>query len=167
MGMGAMIQKYAPDSPAAKRMQPFDPFADVERAQDLASEGVNAIGEQLRPQLMKDIGDTLGGLNSIGALRSGGTTVAMRDLTQTYADRIGTAAQAATLGAVNTGMQAGGMRLQDRQIRNQEDEARRAREAALWRSIGTVLGAGVGFAVGGPAGAAAGASAGSAIGGGA
>lgn len=161
MGMGAMIQKHAPDSPAARRMQPFDPFEDVERAQDLSREGVEAIGEQLRPELMRDIGDAIGGLNSIGALRSGGTTVALRDLTQTYADRIGTAASAATLGAINTGMGASGMRLQDRQIRNQENEARRAREAALWRSIGTVLGAGVGFAVGGPAGAAVGAGAGS------
>ena len=145
----------------------YDPFKDVQRAQDLTREGVKAFGEQLRPDLLKDIGNTLGGLNSIGALRSGGTKVALDDVSRSYTDRIGQFASAATAGAVNSGLAAGGLRLDNRGQDFQEAEAKRARKASLLKSIGSVLGAGVGFALGGPPGAALGGSvAGSMAGGG-
>ncbi len=136
----------------------FDPLADVERTQDLTREGVKASGELLRPEILGAIGDTIGGLNSIGALRSGGTKVALDDLSRNFTDRIGLIASRATLGAVGHGLQAGGLRLEDRRQNFQEEEARRRRKSGLLSAIGSVVGAGVGFAIGGPPGAAAGAA---------
>ena len=127
-----------------------DPYRDVYTAQNLAREGVQAFGEQLRPELLREIGATLGGLNEIGALRSGGTQVALRDLTQTYADRIGAAARGATLDAMGLGLSAGQLRLDQRRQQFAEEEAERQRRGALRRAVGSVLGAGVGF-VAGPA----------------
>ena len=138
---------------AKARDQQFDPLADVGRAQDLTREGVIASGELLRPELLGRIGDTLGGLNSIGALRSGGTTVALSDLNREFTDRFGLIASRATLGAIDSGISAGGLRLEDRRLRFQQDESRRRRRSALLGSIGSIVGAGIGFAVGGPAGA--------------
>ena len=143
-----------------------DPFRDVERAQDLTREGVIAQGELLRPELLGRIGDTLGGLNSIGALRSGGTKVALDDVSRDFTDRIGNIASASTLGAIGQGLQAGNLRLGNRQQQFQEDEARNRRRSALLGAIGKVVGAGIGFATTGPAGAVAGASAGGKIAGG-
>ena len=135
----------------------FDPFRDVERAQDLTREGVIAKGELLRPEILGRIGDTLGGLNAIGALRSGGTRVALGEISREFTDRFGNIASAATLGAVGQGLQAGQLRLGNRAQDFREDEARRRRRASLLGAIGKVVGAGVGFATGGPPGAVAGA----------
>ena len=144
----------------------FDPLRDVERAQDFTREGVIASGELLRPEILSRIGDTLGGLNEIGALRSGGTTVALQDINREFTDRIGNIASRATLGALDSGLRAGGLRLGSRQIDFQEAEGKRRRKAALLGAIGSVVGAGLGFAVGGPPGAVAGATAGRKVGGG-
>ena len=142
----------------------FDPFADVEEAQGRVREGVLANAELLRPELLGRIGDTLGGLNSIGALRSGGTKVALDDIGRDFTDRIGSIASSATLSAVDAGLEGGRLRLGDRRQRFEETEARRLRRAALLGAIGNVVGAGIGFAAGGPPGAAVGAGAGSALG---
>ena len=136
---------------------PFDPLADVSRTQDLTREGVIASGELLRPEILGRIGDTLGGLNSIGALRSGGTRVALGELNRELTDRFGLIASRATLGAIDSGIGAGGLRLEDRRLRFQQDEARRRRRSSLLGSIGNIVGAGIGFAVGGVPGAVAGA----------
>lgn len=128
-----------------------DPYRDVERAQELTREGVIAQGELLRPQLLNDIGDTLGGMNSIGALRSGGTTVALGEISRKYTDRFAQFASAATLGAIDIGVRA-------TENRNRQREARKQRKASLLSAIGGVIGAGVGFAIGGPPGAVAGAN---------
>lgn len=141
----------------------YDPFADVKRAQDSAREGVTAFGEQLRPALLKDIGNTLGGLNSIGALRSGAVTTELGDLSREYTDRIGNFASQATLGATSQGFQAQHLRQGERDLDFREAEARRARKGALLKSIGSVLGAGIGFIAAGPPGAAAGASIGGSV----
>ena len=134
----------------------FDPLRDVQRAQDFTREGVIASGELLRPELLKQIGDTLGGLNSIGALRSGGTKVALEDISRDFTDRFGNIASRATLGALNAGIGAGGLRLGNRGLDFQEEEAKRRRKSSLLGAIGSVVGAGIGFAVGGPPGAAVG-----------
>ena len=144
----------------AQRQTGFDPLRDVKRTQELTREGVIASGELLRPELLARIGDTLGGLNSIGALRSGGTEVALKDVSREFTDRIGNIATAATTGAVGAGIAAGGLRQQEADRRFREDEARRKRKAALLGSIGKIVGAGVGFAIAGPPGAVAGAKAG-------
>lgn len=146
------------------RRRDFDPLRDVGRAQEATREGIIASGELLRPELLSRIGETLGGLNQIGALRSGGTEVALQDISREFTDRFGNIATAATTGAVGAGLQAGGLRLQDEERRFREREARKKRKAGLLSAIGNVVGAGVGFAIAGPPGAAAGAQAGGVIG---
>lgn len=146
------------------RRREFDPLRDVGRAQEATREGVLASGELLRPELLNRIGETLGGLNQIGALRSGGTEVALQDISREFTDRFGNIATAATTGAVGAGLQASGLRLQDEERRSREKEARLKRRSGLLSAIGSVVGAGVGFAVAGPPGAAAGAQAGGAVG---
>ena len=144
----------------------FDPLADVSRTQDFVREGVIASGELLRPELLERIGDTLGGLQSIGALRSGGTKVALEGISRDFTTQIGQIASRATLGAVGQGISAGGLRLQERDIAFREREARNQRRASLLGAVGSVVGAGIGFAVGGPPGAAAGGAIGGKVGGG-
>ena len=134
-----------------------DPYGDVGQAQDFLREGVEGYGEQLRPHLMREIGTALGGLNEIGALRSGGTTVALNDITTNYAQQIGAYAKQASGQALGYGLEAG-------RIRNEREEARRKRKGGLLKAIGGVLGAGIGFIAGGPAGAVAGAKIGSGAG---
>lgn len=140
------------------RQPRYDPFGDVGSAQEYLREGVEGYGEQLRPHLMREIGNALGGLNSVGALRSGGTTVALRDISSDYAERIGSYAKQASGAALDAGLEA-------RRLRDQDEERRRARRASIGRAVGGLLGAGVGFFLGGgPAGAAAGARIGSSVG---
>lgn len=135
---------------------PFDPFADVSRAQDLTREGVQAHAELLRPELLARIGDTLGGLNSIGALRSGGTKVALDDVSRDFTDRIGAISSAATTGAIGAGLDASSLRLQKSGQDIERERIKAQKKSALLSAIGGVVGAGTGFMVGGPAGAVAG-----------
>ncbi len=144
----------------------FDPFADLKATADITRSGVLAQGELLRPEILGRIGDTLGGLNSIGALRSGGARAALDEINRDFTNQFGNIATSATLNSIGQSLQAGQLRLGSRQQDFQEAEARRRRRAALLGAIGNVVGAGIGFAVGGPVGAAAGASiAGNAAGG--
>jgi len=135
-----------------------DPFSYVPEAQDLAREGVIGYGETLQPQILKDIGTALGGLNSIGALRSGGSTVALNDITTKYAGMVGAYAKQAAGEATQAGLEA-------RRLKLAESQARAARKAGLLKAIGSVLGAGIGFAASGgnPAVAVAGARAGGGV----
>lgn len=130
---------------------PYDPYAQVSKAKDLAREGVEGYGEALKPQLMREIGNALGSLNSIGALRSGGANVALNDIGVNYASQIGAYAKQAAGEAVGHGLEA-------QQMTDAEAERRRQRKSGLLRAIGGVLGAGIGFLASGfnPVGAAAG-----------
>jgi len=136
-----------------------DPFSYVPEAQNLASQGVTGYGESLQPAILKDVGNALGGLNSIGGLRSGGVTTALSDISSKYGAMIGAYSKMAAGEATAAGLEA-------RRQKFQEDQARRARSAGLLKAIGSVLGAGIGFAVGGPAGAGVGAGLGAKAGGG-
>jgi hypothetical protein len=147
----------APAAPRRRNPGPNSPFSYVPEAQDYLREGVQGFGDTLQPQILKEIGSTLGGLNEIGGLRSGGTTVALGDITQKYADIIGAHARQATQYGLEAGLGA-------RRQKFQEDEAKRARKHGLLKAIGSVLGAGVGFIAAGPAGAAAGAKIGGSVG---
>lgn len=133
--------------------KPYDPFGYVKPAQDAAREGVVGYGEAALPALRREIGNALGGLNSIGALRSGGADVALNDIAVSYADQIGAYAKQAAGEATGYGLQA-------RQLKDAENRYRDSKKASLFKAIGGVLGAGIGFAVGGPAGAAVGSKAG-------
>lgn len=141
---------------------PFDPFTDVKQAQTLTKEGVQANAELLRPELMARIGDTLGGLNSIGALRSGGTKVALDDINRDFTDRIGAISSAATTGAIGAGLDASSLRLQKSGQDIERERIKAQKKASLLGAIGSVVGAGLGFALGGPVGAGVGAKVGGA-----
>jgi hypothetical protein len=141
-----------------RRAKAEDPYSEVPEAQRYLERGVQGYGEQLQPQILQDIGSTLGGLNAIGGLRSGGTTVALGDIGQKYAGMIGSYAKMAS----ERGLEAG---LEARRQRFAEQEAKRKRKAALLGAIGNILGAGVGFLAGGPAGAAIGGKLGGGLGG--
>ena len=141
--------------------RPYNPrsqFSEVPEAQDYLLEGVQGFGEQLKPEFLREIGSTLGGLNEIGGLRSGGVPVALGDVAGKYAAQIGAFAKQATQYGLGAGLEA-------RRQRFTEDEAKRRRKAGLLKAIGSVLGAGIGFFAAGPAGAAAGFKAGGAVGG--
>jgi len=135
-----------------------DPYGDVPQAQEFAMQGVEGYGEALRPHLLREIGTALGGLNEIGALRSGGANVALSDISTNYAQQIGAFAKQASGQALGYGLEAG-------RLRFEREQARAKKKAGLLKAIGSVLGAGIGFFASGmnPAGAAAGAT----IGGGA
>lgn len=132
------------------------PFSYVPEAQRYLREGVEGFGQQLRPGLLRDIGTTLGGLNQIGALRSGAVPVALGDIAERYGNQVGAFAKQATMGGLESGLSA-------RRQAFAEEEAKRRRKAALLGSIGKVLGAGIGFFAAGPGGAAAGWNAGDAL----
>lgn len=149
-----------PKKPAGlpRQNDPNDPFGDVGRAQELTKTSVEGYGETLKPHLMREIGNALGGLNSIGALRSGGAEVALGDISTDYAQQIGSYAKQATGDAIGYGLEAHRQRM--------EEKARHdAKKAGLLKAIGGVLGAGIGFLVAGPPGAVAGAGIGSHAGG--
>ena len=140
-----------------------DPFADVRTAQGLAETGVQGYGDSLQPQLRRTIGSAIGGLNAIGALRSGGTVQALNDISTDYGNQIGSYAKMATENAMQTGLGANAERRANQQFQYQQDQIRRAQQGGILRTIGGVLGAGVGFLAGGPAGAAAGYGTGSSL----
>lgn len=130
---------------AARNQRINDPFRYVPDAQKFAEEGVKSYGALIQPELMGAIGDTLGGLNSIGALRSGGTQVALNDLTRTYADRIGTFAKSATLDAIGTGLNASDVLNRRKESGQNVRNARVARQGDVMRGIAGVVGSGIGF----------------------
>lgn len=133
-------------------------LGDEAQGIEMMSGAVKGYGELLKPELMQQIGTALGGLNGIGALRSGASVQALGDIGTAFTDRV--ASYAATTAA--QGAQLG---LDTRRQVNAEREATARKRAALLGSIGSVLGAGIGFIAGGPAGAAAGAKAGGSLGG--
>jgi hypothetical protein len=158
--MSAPLQPLRPrGSNYGKPRDTEDPFGDVGTAQDYLREGVRGYGESLKPAILQDIGSTLGDLNSIGGLRSGGASVALGDLGTKYGAQIGAYAARATEHGLDAGLEAHRQRFA-------EAEAKRRRKAALLGAIGSVLGAGVSLIPGlGFAGKAAGAIAGGAGGG--
>lgn len=140
-----------------------DPYNDIRTAQGLTEQSVRGYGQAVLPQLQRTIGSTLGGLNAMGALRSGGTTAALSNIAQDYGNQIGAYADQATLGAEQTGLGANAARRAWEQQRFNEDQVRRAQQGGVLKTIGSALGAGVGFLVGGPAGAVEGAGVGGSL----
>lgn len=117
---------------------PNSPFSYVPEAQDYLRESVIGYGETLQPQVLKDVGSALGGLNEIGGLRSGGAKVALEDISSKYGAMVGAYAKEASAAGVGYGLEA-------RRQKFTEDQARRRRKAGLLKAIGSVLGAGIGF----------------------
>lgn len=136
---------------------PNSPYSEVPAAQDLLRESVQGYGETLQPQVLKDVGTALGGLNDIGALRSGGAKVALEDISTKYGAMVGAYAKQATGEGLTAGLEA-------RKQKFAESQAKAARKAGLLKAIGSVLGAGIGFIAAGPPGAVKGAAIGGHVG---
>src|SRR3990172_207669 len=96
-----------------------DPYRDVDQAQAFLREGVEGFGEQLRPGLLREIGNTLGGLNEIGALRSGAVPVHLGEIGERYGQQVGAYAKQATQYGLGAGLEAGRMRF-EREERSEE-----------------------------------------------
>lgn len=101
-----------------------DIAGNVGMMQDFAREGVQGYGQMLGEDLQKNVGTMLGGLNRMGALRSGATEAGMGDLMSTYGRQVGAYSKMATQDAMGLGLQASqaGMDdyFQNRQMNNQE-----------------------------------------------
>lgn len=129
---------------SAKAM--LDANNSVNFYQNAAREGVNAIGQGLAFDFRRELGSYLGGLNSIGALRSGAVESGANDIMRTYADRVGAAASTATLGAINTGAGATKDELAAQQA---AADRKQANKSSMFGAIGGLLGAGVAAFTGG------------------
>lgn len=122
----------------------FDPGSDVTPYQDLYRESVEGYGNIAGADLRREIGTTLGGLNSIGALRSGAVPTELGEISERYANRIGDYASMATgeaVGAAQRGhaLQRGDFE-SDRDVFLDEEERKRRRSGGLLRAIGQGLG---------------------------
>lgn len=129
---------------------------NVGQYQNYLSEGVRGYADIAGQDLRKSIGETLGGLNGIGALRSGAVQSGINDLVTNYGRQIGdyasmTATEGAKLGQTENDLEV------ERKRRDEAD--RRSRRGGFLRGVGTLLGGGIGLITGGPAGAMAGAKA--------
>jgi hypothetical protein len=118
---------------------PFAAGGNVEQAQKAAATGVQGYGASLQPQMLRQIGTTLGGLNSIGGLRSGAVPVALNDAAQQYGSAVGNYAKMASGEAIGAGLSANEQDLLKQQLDQQ-------RKSSLLGAIGNVLGTGLGFA---------------------
>lgn len=132
---------------------PRDPWSDVERGGEFAERSVIGYGERLRPDILRDIGTTIGDINAAGGLRSGAVSAHLGDISEKYGAMVGAYGKEATLAGGSLGARV-------REQRFAEDEARRRRKRGIFKALGGVLGAGVGALAGG-IGAAAGAKIGS------
>jgi hypothetical protein len=109
--------------------------------QNAAREGVTAIGEGLAFDFRRELGSYLGGLNSTGALRSGAVESGADDIMRTYADRVGSAASQATLGAIGFGA---GTVSEELARQGAAADRKQANKSSIMSGVGGLLGAGIG-----------------------
>lgn len=112
---------------------PFDPGGYVSQAQQAAQKGVEGFGQVAQRPLTRQIGTALGGLNSIGALRSGAVPVAAQDIAETYGNQVGGYAKMAAGESMGAGLAANEQDLLKQQMDNQ-------RKSSLLGAIGSALG---------------------------
>lgn len=152
----------SPNAAMAAPSSPYDPMnldSNIGKFQGALAGGVEGYADIAGQDFRKAVGNTLGDLNSIGALRSGATVTSLNDLTTNYGRQIGDYAKMASAEGARMGQEEYDANI-ERKYRS--DAEKRARRQSLLGSIGTVLGGVGGFMVGGPAGAMAGAKIGSA-----
>lgn len=122
---------------------------NVRELQDLKRESVEAIGARLAPQFRREVGRLLGGLQSIGALRSGAVTAGIGRASERFGEQVGIAAREATGDVFGTAL---GLE----ELAFRRSEAEKARRSSFLGGVGRFVSRGVaGFIAGGPAGAAA------------
>jgi hypothetical protein len=110
-----------------------NPLQYVPQAQRLAQTGAEGFGQVAQRPLMRQIGTTLGGLNSIGALRSGAVPVAAQDIAETYGNQVGGYAKMAAGESLGAGLAANEQDLLKQQLDQQ-------RKSQLLGAIGGALG---------------------------
>jgi hypothetical protein len=125
---------------------PFSSGGFVDQAQTAAAKGVQGFGEAAKKPLMQQIGTTLGGLNSIGSLRSGAVPTALEDVGTSYGNQVGAYSKMAAGESLGAGLAANEQNLMKQQLDQQ-------RKSQLLSAIGGLVGTGIGFATGGPFGA--------------
>lgn len=105
--------------------------------QDMASESVRGYGSMLGRDFQKQVGVMLGGLNDIGALRSGRVQSELGDLSDQYGRSVGEYASMATRDAMGMGQTE-----YDRDVERKyrEDADRRARKSSKWGALGKLGG---------------------------
>lgn len=105
-GMGVMPPSpIAPTGSPVVAMPERNTVANIQTMQDLAAKGVQGYGDMLGVDFRKDVGNLLGGLNRIGAIRSGAVQAGVGDLMDTYGRRVGDYASMATRDAMGLGLQ--------------------------------------------------------------
>lgn len=134
---------------------------NVAKFQGYAAGGVKGFADMALQDFSKNVGETLGGINAIGGLRSGAVPAALNDLTTNYARQIGDYAATASAKAAELGQNENDLEIE----RRARDKANaRGRRASFLGGVGTLLGAGAGFLLGGPAGLSVGAGLGGKVG---
>jgi len=118
---------------------PFQTGGYVDQAAAAANKAATGFGQAAQRPLAQQVGTMLGGLNSIGALRSGAVPVAAGDIASAYGTQVGAAAKQAAGESLGAGLAANEQDL----MRQQMEEQRRA---SLLGSIGSALGFGAGIA---------------------
>lgn len=119
-----------------------DPNQAIPVYQNLAKQGVEAMGQQSAFDFRKELGQYLGGLNSIGALRSGAVLTGANDIMDTYSRNFANAASQATLGAMGYGQQRVAEQLDSQ---TQAANRKQANKSSVMSGVGTLLGAGLGL----------------------
>jgi len=110
-----------------------NPFQYVPAAQQAAQKGVEGFGQAASPYLTRQVGTALGGLNSIGALRSGAVPTALSDIATDYGKEVGGYAKMAAGESLGAGLAANEQDLLKQQLDQQ-------RKSSLLGAIGGALG---------------------------
>src|SRR5690348_2312313 len=110
-----------------------NPLQFVPAAQKLAQTGVEGFGQVASPYLTRQVGTALGGLNSIGALRSGAVPTALGDIATDYGKEVGGYAKMAAGESLGAGLAANEQALLKQQLDQQ-------RKSSLLGAIGSALG---------------------------
>lgn len=122
---------------------------------------VEGYGQQIGARFRQDIGNMLGNLNGIGALRSGAVATGTADAMRQYGDEVGAYAAQTAGQAYGMGMQENDNEVERQFRQKQYDDAKKAsHRRGLGKLLGGLAGGAIGLVTGGPAGALAGAKTG-------
>ena len=133
---GASVAPKVPTYPTSIA-NPTSVGAQVGQFQNFAREGVQGYGDIAGQDFRKNVGEMLGNLNSIGALRSGGVTSGLNDLTTNYGRQIGDYAKMATQAAIGQGQEQA---QRERELAYRQAAEARARRQSTLGTIGKIVG---------------------------
>lgn len=134
-GVGAQPQQTLGSDPG------LAPAVNYFQSADAAA--VQGYGDIAAQDFTKQVGQMLGNLNSIGALRSGGVEAGINDAMTKYGRQIGDYASMTATTAAGQGQEENAAQI-ERNFRQQQLDA--ANRNSVFGDIGQLLGAGLGFA---------------------